>query len=1515
MTSVKSELNSVMPESAVAETLLALSAAAQTYTTQGIQNAGEQGFCAPAELYALAQEYKNLSDADYEQRVIRPVLAKERLNAKNILQALNPEHQCILDAGALYAAEIKLLLPGQDTTHALTLGVIAQNRAHNKGVWSAKQHIQAAEIAQNFAQRRLPILTLIDTPGADAGEQANAQLQAHAISRLISTMMAVDVPTLGIILGCGYSGGAIPLAAANLLFATRGSVFSTIQPEGLANIARKQGLSWQQCAKIVGISAPELFADGYIDGVIDFDPCARTADYSQLSSAILSGLQHVLQQAQYFARHDGQYLQAYQQQFQQSLHHSVAQTGLSQLSGNITYPGAFGVIYRRLRYLTHIKHLHAGNTPDVNNVVPDLPVQAAKSAISAAIPNQITLHKWLKTQDALVYYTALDKAAGHYYKSCDALHNEHPRLLAMLLGNPAEQYQRAKKQLCLEVVMHLYNHWKLDAKNLFTQFIDYLKQTADKQPENPAAVLLPAQTLQALVADPALAAELCTASQNILLFDALYDGIIRELDLIAAEANLHHAIGQQSIAELLNAARQHVSGGHGQHPAFASQDAFETWLRELPRLQNIEVFLRQVESWKQLQHSRLSDALFALVTYLFASLIPEYFRAKTRGELYTGKIKPKFIGRKRDFWHRLSLACCDLQIQTLQREMNVRWPTWQGWLDFLALDFKPLLTDFISRDKCIFPGYSTSIHNAHARGEQASGLVVGMAHNRQGQNLGLVISNSRFQAGAIDMAAGLRMLALIETCREQNLPWVGIISSGGMQTKEGAGALFSMPVINEAISQYYLATGRRPLLIGFGDCTGGAQASFVTHPQVDTWYISGANIPFAGQVVVPGYLPSSVCLANYLLHNPGLNINSAALSPKTPIKGLVRHPFNAEFDDKLRRIDKYIGVAELDLHTLLNRYLGAAVPEIKTLETPAVIKRFTALQKILIHARACTAVKLIRDISAAGIPVVLVQSDPDMDSYAVQLLGEEDEVYCLGGSTPDESYLNANSVLRIAEISGVDALHPGIGFLSEDPEFAYRCEKQGLNFIGPAYQTIARMGDKAQALNAAIKANIPVVPGSHSILKDWADAQMHANRVGFPLILKAVFGGGGKGIAVIHSADSFEASFKRLALEAKSAFGRGDLYLEKFIASMRHVEVQILRDQFGCSKVLGIRDCSVQRNNQKLLEESASGLLKPGMCQQLQDAAAALADSVNYIGAGTVEFIFDLCEQKIYFMEMNTRLQVEHPVTEIVSGINIVQQQLRIAAGESIAALQPAENGYAIEARITAERVELVGQNIITSPSPGIIQQLYLPETADVQVISSVCEGSRVESFYDSLIIQVIAHGENRAAALATLEHYLADIRLTGITTNIPLLRAVLQDEVFQADTHNTAYLQSLAMRLPALASGAAPLAAESVQQIKVPGSAALKVFAPASGIFYSASSPQEAPFIALGDQVSVKDTLCLFEAMKIFRPFSLAELNHKDQVLYPETATFQVKHINISDGQCINAGDLLFVLEPVATL
>ena len=513
-------------------------------------------------------------------------------------------------------------------------------------------------------------------------------------------------------------------------------------------------------------------------------------------------------------------------------------------------------------------------------------------------------------------------------------------------------------------------------------------------------------------------------------------------------------------------------------------------------------------------------------------------------------------------------------------------------------------------------------------------------------------------------------------------------------------------------------------------------------------------------------------------------------------------------------------------------------------------------------------------------------------------------------------------MIRIAETENCDALHPGIGFLSENASFADLCGRHEINFVGPPVPSMEWMGNKSNAVQTARKLDVAVVPGSHGVVTTPEAALEIAERIGYPVMIKAVHGGGGRGIHRVDDPRSMADDFLRMAAEAQSAFGSRDLYIEKYIERFRHIEVQVLRDSHGNTRVLGHRDCSVQRNHQKIVEESGSTLITDELRAEAYRAAAALADEVGYIGAGTVEFIFDLDQMALYFMEMNTRLQVEHPVTEAVTRVGIVHAQFDIAAGGSIEEIGFAddlEQGFSIEVRVNAERMERIpGQKALRIvPAPGKVTELDFPEAEGIEVFASVRQGSTVSPFYDNLVAQVVVTAPTRAEAIDRLEKYLGSVTVHGISTNIALIRTVLRDNEFRTGAHDTAFLPRLFQRIDLdklvaevdEASGRQRGAIDR-SEIEIEGGE-LKVIAPQQGIFYSSPSPDKPSFVNIGDRISFGDTICLLEAMKLFEELSLESFNREGE-LYP-AGEYEVVRINPSNGQLVSEGDLLFVVRPAA--
>lgn len=1591
-----------------------------------------RGLMSDTDIKRSVRKLAGLDIDSYIESVVSPANNKARRSAPEDVRTLGRVVEERSD-GPFFQAKVEMDFNGERRV----VGFIAQDRSTNNGVWMPEHHLAAARFVEDCSRRALPIVSLMDTPGADPNEEANRNNQAHSISQLISEMSNVDVPNLGIIYGLGYSGGAIPLAASNMILSVRDGVFSTIQPPGLASIARRLGLSWQECAKYVGLSPFELYDQGNIDAIIDYAP-GENDKLENFRQAIVSGIESVEQKTREFVGGNPYIMEHYRLSVRRYLQpsetlRSVSASSSLRLSQSPTeYVNVFGVAYRYLRYLKVRQRIKATSASAYGRLaVQEMPAGELDSR--SELERRRAYLKWLQDPDKVIYDDTLSKAWRNYSEKRDAIHDDRGRLGRLIFGEPQKNYEAARSELITTVGLYLYNRWKAEAvgniralrntlqnpqdfnelyraedftdapaiaavlgsddeldaitrqrfshegrKLLRNQVADRadsalsallanelnllltggsiaehvpslqaeasalkasgaselrtnrqlidsrIRNFLQRRPEEAAAPALSDLTVLDVLLNDDLREEFVAECENLLLFDSVYDQIIANLDTIAEEAEKTQALAKESVAGLMNttldlAARGITLDSASSVDPEALREQFFTWYREVAASPDGNVFFRSVEEWKKGSFPYLSDTLFVVVTFLFENLFVSYLQSEKEGSKrkYDPRIAPRNIGRKKDFWNRLEIAYRDLLIQNLLRSYkNTKKTGYQAFIDTFFTDFTATREDLLSSDPVRFPGFRQSIEKALQKNVPPCGIVTGIGTFKDGSGgirCGAVISNLDFQAGAFDMASAEKFIKLLVDCAEQHLPVVCFVSSGGMQTKEGAGALFSMAAVNDRVTRFVRDHDLPVIMFGYGDCTGGSQASFVTHPLVHTYYLSGTDMPFAGQIVVPSNLPSSSTLANYL-----------SLVPDS-MAGLVKHPFYTDMDDELRKIDPEIPVPQETVGEVVRRVMAGVFSQTQ----PVVVAhrpRFTdadlirPVRRVLIHARGCTAAKLIRIAQRCGIEVVLVQSDPDMDSACVDMLGDHDTLVCIGGNTPDESYLNAQSVLRVAEREGVDALHPGIGFLSENSGFASLVRNHGINFIGPMVTSMETMGNKSNAINTSLRLGVPVVPGSHGILTDVNAAGEVAAEIGYPVLIKAVHGGGGKGIQVVENGAEFDELFQRVTMEARSAFGNGDVYLEKYVTSLRHIEVQVLRDTHGNTKVLGIRDCSVQRDKQKVIEESGSTALPPHLEEQVLKHTAAIADEVDYRGAGTVEFIYDLKNEAVYFMEMNTRLQVEHPVTEYTSGVDIVAEQFRIAGGESIADLEVADDGFSIEARINAESISKSANGSLQfRPDPGVINECEFPEEEGVDVITMAATGKEVSPFYDSLIAQVVVHAEDRNAAAAKLCRYLERVKIRGIRTNIALLKRILVDSVFLEGVYDTDYLPQLLARsdidqiIAEIDEVAGSISAGiDRDSVAIEDSDELKVLSPSTGIFYITPSPNDPEYVSVGQRISIDDTVCQLEAMKIFSPLRLRDFNTAESELYPADQRFEVTRVNVANAQQVTNGDLLFVVRPV---
>ncbi len=1594
-------------------------------------------------------ELENLRSMEvdaYIAATVAPTEESTRPGARQIIHALGLPISNEISDGPFYSAELEFDFAGESRR----IGFITQDRSHATGVWGPEHHNAAAKVASMYAIRSTPIVTFMDTPGADPYEEANVNNQAHSISRLIAEMCNVDVPTLGIIIGQGYSGGAIPLAAGNLLLSLRTGVFNTIHPKSLANLVRRYNLSWQECAKFVGVSSYELYRQGNIDGIVDYDP-GEDHKIHNLRNVIVSSISSIEESSRLFVAEHPEVFDHYRRNINRYLNLSEslaavhASSTLKLRTSPTEYPNVFGVGYRHLRYLNLRRRIKTTTTTLYGRLA-DTEIPPGELSQRIRRERRVAFLDWLQDPDKILYEEALHQAWDNFQDKKSSLDTERGRLALLLFGEPISNFEIACEDLCLVTGLHLYNRWKASAADNLAALIQHLnnwetnafllsiddiedvkgllsalsdasddfridlKQRFSFEGrklfdqawiEEKSATFLGAQlvselnlilegaslydkkllsghelsmTTRDLITDSAetdrpashiesqtslplnrklledtlwsflkrktdatpsrdsqdlnildlllnvdITEQFTDTCRNLILFNHLYEKMIGDLVSVAKQADEHRTLPATFIDQLLKKSIGEVM----QLPAFAGRTEqkvlqdFADWMEALADHSNCAGFLKSVEEWIRIVHKDKSDTLFVVVSFFFEKILPQYYAAQRTGKKYEGKIEPMRIGRRKDFWNRLTIAYRDLQFQEmLSKENRSGRTTFSTLLERYVENFEELNSTLMSANPTAFPTFRTSIETAMNNNIRPHGLITGVGDFKTETGcyrVGLVMSNVAFQAGSIDNSDCARFCHLLVECAVQRLPIICFISSGGMQTKEGAAALFTMAVINDRITRFIRDNDLPIIMFGFGHCTGGAQASFVTHPLVQSYYFTGSSMPFAGQAVVERNLPFTCLLSNYLSLTKG------------SMQGLVKHPFSAALDEELRKIDSAIPLPTETVEQVVDRIMsGRLIAEspLVDLNPPGEEDLIGPIKKTLIHARGCTAIKLVSRAMDLGHKVVLIQSDPDMDSVPADLVRNRPghSLVCIGGNTSDESYLNALSVISIAEAEKVDSLHPGIGFLSEDPNFANLVRLHGINFIGPRVASMETMGNKSNAINTSMGIDVPVVPGSHGIVDTAERAAEIAAQIGYPVLLKAVHGGGGKGIQIVEKPEQLHRLFHQVMTEAKNAFGNGDIYIEKFVTRLRHIETQLLRDTQGNCRVIGIRDCSVQRNNQKLMEESDSTLLPKKWKQAVLDYAGKIADAVDYTGAGTVEFIYDIPADAVYFMEMNTRLQVEHPVTEVVTGVDIVEKQFQIAAGDSIADMTFAEQGYGLEVRVNAEKVVLDTEgNISFIPAPGEITSCHFPELEHIQLISMAGEGKIISPFYDSLIAQIICHGKDRKDTVLKMSDYLEQIHIHGICTNLALIKRILKDKVFQKGLYSTEYLPEFLGRIDAEelireieeASGSEGKSI-NLAMLKIDGSNELKVLSPSTGVFYRAPSPSEPEYVNVGDVINTEDYLCQLEAMKMFTPINLNSFSNEAGEVYSSAHSYEITRINLSSEQQVNEGDLLFVIKPI---
>ena len=899
-----------------------------------------RGVLSEAEVLRQAEVLDNMDIDSYIEAVVSSAEDPKRIPAPDVIRRLGDVVSEDRD-GPFYAAEVAMDFDGG----LRRVGFIAQNRAVRSGEWMPEHHLRAASSIKEFANRSIPIVSLMDTPGAAGDEVANKNNQSHSISRLITEMSNTDVPNLGIVYGLGYSGGAIPLAASNLILSLRDGVFSTIQPKGLASIARRLNLSWQQCAKQVGLSPYELRRQGNIDAIIDYVP---GEDVENLRLAIVSGIEHVEEGIKRFVRENPYVLDEYRRSIGRYLNPSErlrkvqASAALKLTRTPTEYLNVFGIAYRYLRYLRVRRRIKATSTQSYGRLS-EQELPAGELATRTSRERRETFLRWLQDPDRVIYDDAVSRAWKNYVEKKQTVHDERGRIMQFIFGERRQNYADARNALISTVGMYLYRRWKIDAAGNFRSLQSFAKNVEEtKRLFRVSELVKPRTVVEAIrrddllgpvlrqrfthegmklfgdttdkseaylreqlaselnmaitegpLAQPSIGSALSAAArravngessmivanrlilddrldlgieeadeggtpglaemtvvdvvlqeelrddfarecENLLLFDQVYDHIVANLQSIAEEAESTRSLSRSSLSRLIDTALADAAKSLSDDAEAQSRyrRQFFDWHSRTSKMPRSNRFFRDVEEWKRNASPHVSDTLFVVVTFLFERLLASYLQSEWEGRRYDGRIAPRNIGRKKDFWNRLVQAYRDLLLrEVLQRHKRAKTTGYRAFIERFFSDFEELNGDLMSSDPHRFPGLRISIEGALQKGMPPCGVVTGIGrfdNGAGGIKVGTVISNLEFKAGAFDMASAEKFCKLLVACAEQNLPVVCFISSSGMQTMEGAGALFSMAAINDRITRFVRDYDLPVIVFGFGDCTGGAQASFVT---------------------------------------------------------------------------------------------------------------------------------------------------------------------------------------------------------------------------------------------------------------------------------------------------------------------------------------------------------------------------------------------------------------------------------------------------------------------------------------------------------------------------------------------------------------------------------------------------------------------------------------------------------------------------------------------------------------
>lgn len=1424
-----------------------------------------------------------------------------RLSAKDIFNELNTKIISFFESGPLFVAHCILFSPKDSSTYR-ELGFIGQNHKKARGIFQPEHHHKTIEYLRLFENLNIPVITFMDTPGADAGAIANSKLQSHSISACISQFAKIRVPIVGIIAGAGNSGGAIPYATADRVLCFEDAYMSTIHPAALADIVRRLGFTKEQCAKFVRISSYQLCIDGIVDAIIKINGISGNENMDNLEYAIFDAVEDIEQG--YIKRHNiidlktlknayPHYLANHLTNSKTGKIHNIFSTYLQreyekESSDPLTFIEYSRKVERSIRLRTRLKFTTASYWHNQSDTI-DQNKKYISAPSTDADEEDTTAGEYIEKLGTI----KISFLPEEFQKAIHREFGSHRIRNVFEFRLKEKKSKRRKHRIAYEYILFLISAHKNKTPDFLKYFIQHISknydfpiefiETSDKDP----------QDLKELI-DYIYPQLIYHSDQMIKLFKIIkycFDNINKIIPSIKRE----HEFSKSDAEKLLKANIEN------------DPEVFQKWIFRNAKHHIIAV--NNILKGMKRQYPRIPIELFNVMEAILTTNIPSLYQSK-----YKAKITPK--NTSEDYWIKLDRAYKDTIISNIldRVKKEKKHIIVDDILQFFS-GFSELDRDIVSINPTNFPEFSRSIIKS-LKGKYYNALISGTAYfkDKQDQSIkvGLIISNSTFQAGSTDMASGEKFARAFSYFGQNNLPVIMFISSGGMQTKEGTGSLFTMSIANDAINKYLEYADLPVICFPFRDCTGGAQASFVTHPDIHTFYLSGTELPFAGARVVPEPLPYPCRLSNYLV------------AVDDAMSGLVKNPFDSFIDSEFIKLgDPELKIPTLSIQEVISKILIKQIKKLHekpiTAQVPTLKPKKLQFTKVMIPNRGDVAINLIKKLRRKGITPILGHSRSDRFSLAYTQASIYGHTVELGPGPVSQSYLKKFNIIQAAKTFGAEAIHPGIGFLAENHDFSKLCNDNQLVFIGPSPDSIRLMGDKAMAREIMVNNNIPVVPGSDGTVNDLENAKKVSSRIKYPVMLKAAYGGGGRGMRMVFSEDELETSFNEAFYEAKSSFGAGDIYIEKLIQKPRHIEVQVLADMEGNTLILGERDCTVQRNHQKLIEESPSPVLPQDLREKVFEYARKAVGASNYHNAGTVEFIMDIENNDIYFMEMNTRLQVEYAVSEMVTDQDIISHQINIAQGNALPISQKDINfnGYAIEVRINAESINKDGS---ITPRTGIIEDVRFPDHNWLRIDTYIYPGCRISPYYDSMIAKIIVWGEDRKQGIQRMIEVLNQTVIKGVPTNIPLQKLILKNNIFQSGEYSTAFLKELLENenISELYQDTEKEQQEaqnlfSSENINIPDSNMVKVLANIDGVFYRSSNPKANPFIEIGDIIDTGTTICLLESMKKYYPIKLELFTHSpsDDPVYP-AKRYKVIQFLVEDASEVEKGQAVIIIQPI---